>query len=87
MSTAHIRTLLLTFFYCHMWTPIDAGMVFTAQPPLYRVARGKEVLAFAGILAVVIPREEAASGRQVRQPLYRIPEPHGPGSCPDAVAR
>jgi len=39
---AHIRTLLLTFFYKELKHLIDAGYIYIAQPPLFRIAKGKE---------------------------------------------
>lgn len=58
---AHIRTLLLTFFYRYMRELIEQGYVYIAQPPLYKIQQGKRI-------------EYAYSDRQLEEILTRLPE-------------
>ena len=43
---AHIRTLILTLLYRHFRQLIEGGYIYIAQPPLYKVKRGKEIMYF-----------------------------------------
>ncbi|MFT0803188.1 DNA topoisomerase (ATP-hydrolyzing) subunit B [Bacillus swezeyi] len=63
---AHIRTLLLTFFYRYMRQIIEQGYIYIAQPPLYKVQQGKRV-------------EYAYNDKQLEEILKELPQNPKPG--------
>ena len=58
---AHIRTLLLTFLYRYMRQIIEAGYIYIAQPPLYKIQQGKRI-------------EYAYNNRQMEQIVAELPK-------------
>ncbi|NPC94898.1 DNA topoisomerase (ATP-hydrolyzing) subunit B [Bacillus sp. WMMC1349] len=63
---AHIRTLLLTFFYRYMRRIIEQGYIYIAQPPLYKIQQGKRI-------------EYAYNDKQLEDILKQIPQNPKPG--------
>lgn len=63
---AHIRTLLLTFFYRYMRQTLEAGYIYIAQPPLYKISQGKRV-------------EYVYSDRELEEALSQMPQQPKPG--------
>ena len=77
---AHIRTLLLTALYRHFRPIIDGGYLYIAQPPLYKIKKGKEVFyAYSDEEKIQIagkdaPLEEADSGQEMTGSEEDVPE-------------
>jgi DNA gyrase subunit B len=68
---AHIRTLLLTFFFRNMSELIDAGYIYLAQPPLYLLKQGKEELYFYTEREWDFWRQEHGNGKKLEPQRFK----------------
>ncbi|MEK7106705.1 MAG: DNA topoisomerase subunit B [Patescibacteria group bacterium] len=74
---AHIRTLLLTLFYRHFKPLIEGGFIFIAQPPLFKIKKGKEIhYAYSDEERVKIAGKDAPLESEVED---EAPTPEGVG--------
>ena len=83
---SHIRTLLLTFFFRHMQELIKRGNIFIAQPPLYRIKKGRfeqYIKNDAEFVQVMIKR--ASDGLVVRNSAYQAPNGQAMAPLPEAT--
>ena len=69
---AHIKTLLLTFFYRHMKPLIEQGHIYAAMPPLYKIEKGKKVqYAFSDEERDSIIAELGEGGPKIKTQRYK----------------
>ena len=68
---AHIRTLLLTFFYRYMKPLIENGHIYIAQPPLYGIVRGTKVLAYAYDDDELVQKMDEIGGKNLKIQRYK----------------
>jgi DNA gyrase subunit B len=78
---AHIRTLILTLLYRHFRPLIDGGFVYIAQPPLYKVKRGKEILYF-----YTEEEKTKALGKEVEEVEENVAEETSPSEGGNEIA-
>jgi DNA gyrase subunit B len=73
---SHIRTLLLTFLYRHMKDLITSGKVYIAQPPLYKIKKGKEEFyAYDDVEKDQVLKRLKVNGKEKKKTEEKIEEP------------